>query len=345
MKALLIIGAIAGAGSIVGADMTSFPSYETEVSRLGAEIAAIGERLQTAPRSSLDHEKASVAFEERARLTGGFADYASAESLLVSAFELAPAGAGPFLTRAALHYTMHRFDEVEDDLAAFERKLLLNTRERAAIAGLRGDVAMQSADMESAEQFYRASIDLRRDMKSVARLAMLFAQTERREEADLLYREAESLYHGTRAYPVAWILLQRAGNARMRGDTDAALALCDEAEHAFPGWWITEMERAEIMVAGGDRKSAIALLQSATRGRERPELERRLAAVYLELGMAHAAASCEHRAQAIEKRWELIFPESVHAHGSGKHTHGEGEHTHSRGQSHTHGSARSPISG
>ncbi len=343
MKTLLIIGAIAGAGSIVVADTASFalsvsslPRYETEVSRLDAEIAAIEERLQTAPRSSLDHEKASVAFEERARLTGGFADYASAESLLVRAFELAPAGAGPFLTRAALHYTMHRFDEVEADLAAFETKLLLNTRERAAIAGLRGDVAMQAGDFVLAEELYRRSILLRKDMKSVARLAMLMTRTERWDEAERLYREASLAYHGGRTYPTAWLLLQRARNARMRGDTDSALALCEAAERAFPNWWITDVERAEVLAARGEQHEAIALLREATSGRERPELERRLAALSKLAGDERSARNYERRADAIDARWAAVFPAAVHAHGATDHTHGHG-HAHAHEPAHENG--------
>ncbi|NNE08713.1 MAG: hypothetical protein HKN20_09145 [Gemmatimonadetes bacterium] len=339
MKTLLIIGAIAGAGSIVVADTTSFPSYETEVSRLDAEIAAIEERLQTAPRSSLDHEKASIAFEERARLTGGFADYASAESLLVRAFELAPAGAGPFLTRATLHYTMHRFDEVEADLAIFETKLLLNTRERAAIAGLRGDVAMQAGDFSKAEAFYRESIRLRKDMKSLARLAMLRSRMEQWDEAELLYRQASLAYHGARAYPKAWLLLQRARNARHRGDIESALSLCDAADRAFPGWWITDVERAEVLVARGDVREGMTLLRAATAERERPELERRLAALCRQLADEGAsqdydrqARKHERRAAMIDLQWAAVFPETVHAHGANGHAHGHAhEHAHSHG--------------
>ena len=70
---------------------------------------------------------------------------------LAEGFEVAPAGAGPVMTRAALNYTLHRLDPIEADLVVQEGAVLVDKPTQARIAAMRGDVAFQRGQYEAAE--------------------------------------------------------------------------------------------------------------------------------------------------------------------------------------------------
>src|SRR5262245_51082093 len=96
-------------------------TYAAAAKDADAQVAAAEARLVHQKADSwMELERAANAHMSRGRLCDNWTDYATADSLLVRAFEIAPDGAGPFLGRARLNFTMHRFDKVEGDLMRAE---------------------------------------------------------------------------------------------------------------------------------------------------------------------------------------------------------------------------------
>jgi hypothetical protein len=90
----------------------------------------------------LFQERLANAHIARARLTGSFADYAAADAALRRAFALAPKGAGPHQTQAALDMGLHRLQPASDMLDAIDRYAVpVEAEIRTELAGARGDIA------------------------------------------------------------------------------------------------------------------------------------------------------------------------------------------------------------
>ena len=92
---------------------------------------------------------------ERAHLTGDPSAYAAAQRALDTAFEQSPPGSGPFLARARMNFTLHRFDAVEPDLVRAERAVLVHAKTRARIALFRADVLYNLQRYDEADAAYR----------------------------------------------------------------------------------------------------------------------------------------------------------------------------------------------
>src|SRR5262245_10848438 len=114
--------------------------YADELAQVDATIAGLSARVEKQENAPSACEQAAAMHLQRARLTGDYADYAAAESLIARAFAISPPGAGPFLTRAQLNFTMHRMALVEADLQAEERSLMIDDATRSSITALRANV-------------------------------------------------------------------------------------------------------------------------------------------------------------------------------------------------------------
>lgn len=164
----------------------------------------------------------SAQYVERARLSGEFEDYARADRAMARAFAIAPEGAGPFLSRAALHATLHRFDRAEDDLGAAEGAAVVLDADRARIRAMRADVAFHRGDYALALALYDAQLAAGRSVETLIPRAQYAWSTADFAEAEALLDEARriAIHRGARRY----VCLARTTMERARGRAEAALA-------------------------------------------------------------------------------------------------------------------------
>lgn len=209
--------------------------YEMAVAALDTRIAV--ERVRAEARSGdwMPWERVAQAHYERARLTGEDRDYAAAETALARAFDAAPAGAGPYFSRARLHYTLHRWDEAGADLAR-SRRPLLGSRGRAALAGLGADLAVRRGEFAVARAGYQEALELDRSPDLVAAYGLFLAERGASDYAESLLLEAAELAGSERGLFPAWVHLQLGYLHLERGDRIAALARYREADARFTGW-------------------------------------------------------------------------------------------------------------
>ena len=130
------------------------PNYEDELKKLNA---AIEHGITLSARQSTDtlipHEVVSL-YQERARLTGKYDDYAKAEALLASLSAAPKPTPSHCLATAKLHYTLHRLKQASAALDTCP-----TTVEPTEVATMRADIAMYSGRYREAESIYRALVN------------------------------------------------------------------------------------------------------------------------------------------------------------------------------------------
>ncbi|ROH88735.1 hypothetical protein ED208_13045 [Stagnimonas aquatica] len=247
-----------------------------------------------------------------AQLSGDYRLYTAAEQSLQRAFDLAGAGSGPFLARARYNYTVHRLPLVAADLDAAERE---SNPDRAAILGLRADLAFQRGDYPAALEGYRAALERREDLQGLVRLALWQGHMGHRSEALALLDRAERIYHGDSPLPRAWLALQRGLLALDRGEWDLALAHYQHALRLLPGWWLAREHIAEIHVFQGKIDLALEEYATVIRDSGQPEFMDASAHLLRERGDEAGAASWIARARALYEQRLAQLPEASYGHG------------------------------
>ncbi|NNE43344.1 MAG: tetratricopeptide repeat protein, partial [Gemmatimonadetes bacterium] len=282
-----------------------------EIRRASEKIAFFEARAEKSPGSWIDMERAAAAYTERARLSGRLTDLAFAEDLLERAFAAAPDGAGPHLTQARLDFTLHRFDRVEARLAAAERRIVLDDPTRAAILGMRGDLAFQEHRLDDAVRLFEEALDLHESPEGLSRLAKARDHAGRTAEADSLFAAAAALEHGPAGWSRAWIALQR-GQLRLNaGDAGGALEHFRAAENLCPGWWQTDRLLAAALAEQGETDAAITRITRAAETSERPATLRAAADLLAGAGRPDEAREWNVRAHRVEHDLADRFPEIV----------------------------------
>jgi tetratricopeptide (TPR) repeat protein len=291
-------------------------TYAGAVAELDAQVAASLTRLDRYPNAWIDLERAAAVHHARGQLCNRWGDWAVADSLLARAFEVAPSGAGPFLTRARLNCTLHRFDRVEDDLRRAEAQLSLSARTRTEIDALRSDVALATGRIAEAVAAFESLVQRTRDFESLCRLAGGVAATGETEHADALYAEAASLLPRSAARLRAWVWLQRGLLALENDALDEALLRFRAADAAFPGWWLVEEHIAEVHARRGEAEEALAIYASVLGRTWDPEFMDAVARVFRDRGDDASAAQWISAAKRGHAERIARFPEAAHGHAA-----------------------------
>jgi tetratricopeptide (TPR) repeat protein len=258
------------------------------------------ERLQAKalrPGSSwVDWERIEIAYLGRARLSGQYDDYLSADSALEKAFERAgDERVGPFLARANLSFALHRFDRIEADLDRESAAVIVAEAKREAILELRADVLFHRGDYEGARRIYVERVERRPTLSALARLAQYHWKTGDLDEADRLLARALDLAGDDAGRDRAWVELQRGLIDLDRGRVADALDHYQVANAHFGGWYLIEEHIAEAEARLGrlaTAESAYRVLVARTRN---PEFMVALAGVLDEEGRSDDA-----------KRWRAM---------------------------------------
>lgn len=289
-------------------------TYAGAVAELDAQVAASLARLDRYSNVWVDLERAAAVHHARGQLCNRWGDWAVADSLLARAFEVAPPGAGPFLTRARLNFTLHRFDRVEDDLCRAEAPVLLSTRTRNEIEMLRADLALQTGRVAEAVAGYESLVRRTRDFDSLSRLAGAVGATGETQRADALYAEAASLLPRSAARLRAWVELQRGLLALEDDALDQALVRFQAADAAFPGWWLVDEHIAEVHARRGDGEEALAIYTSVLGRTWDAEFMDAIARVFRDHGDDASAAHWISAAKRGHAERIARFPEAARGH-------------------------------
>ena len=263
----------------------------------------------------LPEERLANALIARARLTGAYADYTAAQSALDRAFATAPKGAGPHQTQAALAFTLHRLDAAAAALDAIDHYAVPAEAEtRVEVAATRGDIAFYRGDYDRALRLYRQADADPDDTAILFRIANLQSNSGQFDAALQTLDRCEQLVRLPTAHYLADIALRR-GTVEMRRGRWAEAGLdFDRAARLFPGWWLAEAHRGQILAITGRTAAAIARFEGIAGTSQSPEAMDALAALYRAQGDRSRSAFWADQARAVWNQRLRLFPEAAYGH-------------------------------
>src|SRR5690349_16515585 len=228
--------------------MAAKAGYRAELQRIENDIALLGDQQPLAPPIDPIRLTQYVYYlYQRASIAGDLAALSVAEQAIERALPLLVHKGDLYLLKANIAFKLHRLADVAAALAAIpaigdsnEKRLLL------------ADLDYQHGRYNEAERKYRESLATERSWGGLARLAHLCArmgEPAAADPADRLYGEAEDELTAKEMRSYAWIKVQRGFLAFARGDYPVARSHYERAEAAFPGYWLVDEYRAELLGA------------------------------------------------------------------------------------------------
>ena len=317
LPGLLIVCLVSGCGktdsgvvpAAAAARVAVTPAYATEVTKLTAAIDHGLSLSVRQPDNTLVPLEVVSLYQERARLTGSYDDYAKAEALLASLSSGPKLSVSHCMAQARLHFTLHRLKQAKTKLEDCGA-----TAEPSELAALHADIALYSGRYHDAERTYRALVNDVGITPHFVRLGLLKKWVGSPGEAAALLEAAERRYHGSSPTMRAWLKLQRGLLALERGRFDEALAMYRLAEDALHGWWLIDEHIAEVHLLNGKIAEAKRIYESVVKRTGSPEFMDALAQIEQQLGNADQASKLTAQARSIYTERLRAFPEAAAGH-------------------------------
>ena len=251
---------------------------------------------------------------ERARLTGSFDDYAAAQKALDRAFATAPAGSGPHVTQAALAFGLHRLAAAQRALDAIDRYAVPAEAEvRTEAAATRCDISFYRGHYDDALRCIEKAAPGGEDGDAFRR-AVYLGKTGHVDEALKSLDRAQREMRFPTAQGLANLDLQRGALELQRGAWDRASADFAHADKVFPGYWLAQAHRAQMLALDGRPAEAIARFEAIAARVESPEVMDALAGLYRAQGDVSRSKAWSDRAGAIWRRRLQQIPEAAWGH-------------------------------
>ena len=285
------------------------PAYAAEVAKLNAGIEHGLSLKARQPDNTLIPLEVVSLYQERARLTGNYDDYANAEALLASLSSGPKVSVSHCVAQARLHYTLHRLRQASAMLEHCGA-----TAEPSELAALRADIALYSGRYRDAERTYRDLVNDVGISPHYVRLGLLKKWVGGPGEAAALLEAAERRYHGGSPTMHAWLKLQRGLVALERGRFDEALAMYRLAEDGLDGWWLIDEHIAEVHFLNGKVTEAKRIYESVIERTGSPEFMDALAQIEQQLGNGDQASKLMAKARSIYTERLRAFPEAAAGH-------------------------------
>jgi Tfp pilus assembly protein PilF len=284
------------------------------LAELDARITAVLARAEAQPTGWLVRGQLADLYLTRARLSGDYGDYASAEAQIDRAFAIAGDGAGPYFTRVALNFTLHRLDRVAADLDRIEQFAVLRAEDRRALAVQRADLAFQRGDYPTAAIGLEQALAAEADITNLARLALHRWKTGDPVAAEWLYQRALARLPKRSGEPAAWLHLQLGLMDLERGRWDDALAHYHDGAAELAGYWLIDEHIAEILTLQGKTDAALVAYADIIRRTGSPEFMDAVASIHLAAGRPAEARPWIDRARQIYEAQLDRFPEAAYGH-------------------------------
>ncbi len=225
---------------------------------LDAQIQSHQQRLQSQGDnpSWLEHQSIATAYIHRARYTQNWQDWDTANHHIEQAFTLAIEGSGPFLTRATLNFSLHKFPEAETDLDRALNKIIIQNQEKSDILSRKAELAFQRGELQRTHDLLTQAEQLHTSATIKVQQGNLAFKTGDLERARTLIDEAISLVDPDDTSLLAWVTLQRGVLELESGHIKEANAFFLKANIHFTGWFLIEEHLAETFAILGHHHTA-----------------------------------------------------------------------------------------
>jgi tetratricopeptide (TPR) repeat protein len=265
--------------------------YEAEIRKIEQDIADVGgpAALEPPTDSGLITQYVGGLYQ-RASIAGDLAALGEVEHAIERAIPLLPHPGDLFLLKANAAFKLHRLDDTEKGLRAIP-----SVYGSAAGRLIRADLDFQRGQYRRAREGYCEVIEAERSWAALVRLAYLTGKMGDPVGADRLYQEAQDELTAKELRAYAWIEVQRGFLDFVHGRDAAARSHYQQADKAYPGYWLTDEHIAELLAAEGRYAAAIEILERLASSGGRPDLEQAIGELY------RLAGEVEHAQQWLEK--------------------------------------------
>ena len=309
-----IVGADRGVGAGSGVLAGIASSYSDALARMDSVITDAEGQVAAADDQWLLHENVARHYVERARLSGSYDDYATADASLKRAFAVAAPGTGPHLVRAQLDFRMHRLADAERQLTLIEGYAIPSPPdERAEILGMRGDIAFYRGDLPTALRLYEEA-DRVSPGTATFRRAIYAMKTGDFKSAGIYFDQTEREARLPPPQLRSFIELQRGLLDLERGDWPSAETWFRKADRTFPGYWLTQAHLVQMWALRGNVEQAEQGYRRIILRSQQPEVMDALAALYRAQGNGVASREWAERSGAIWAKRLQQLPEAAFAH-------------------------------
>lgn len=289
--------------------------FSEALQMLDRDVARSRARLAAIPDSWAAHEAVAMSLHARGQLNGSHDDLAEALESAEKARQLATDPSGPVLSRAIVNLALHRNDIAAEEIARVDSFAVpADPPDRAEAEAILGDVALYAGDYPTALARYRTAEALYPSAGSAVRLADWFRHQGQFERARATLKAGFDRPQVT-PWTRAALLLQLGAIDLQTGDWDTAEQYFEQAEAAFPGWWLARAHLGQMAAVRGDFARAESLYREAMEGAERPSVMDALAAVLEAQGRSEEAARIAQTAAGMWKARVASHPEAYADHG------------------------------
>ena len=297
-------------------DIPEAPSlidWSEVIERINRAIESRSERLSTNSDDWGTNASLASAYMDRAQLTQNYDDYGRADELLDRAFAVATPGAGPFVQRAVLDFTLHRLGPAERALAHTDDFAVRQQgRDLAETTGLRGDIAFYRGQYARAIEFYGSAEETFPNMGSSYRMLNFYALTGNEAASARYLRALEAAPVGDDQK--SFLAQTRGIYEIQRGRYGFARRSFERANLLFPGYWKIEGLLAQMDAMAGRLDKARPVFARIARDQQSPEAMDTLAAIARYQGNADESRMWAARASAVWDARLESFPEAAYAH-------------------------------
>jgi tetratricopeptide (TPR) repeat protein len=250
--------------------------YEAELHRIEEEICAHGGADALA--MPIDAQRVThyiYCLYQRASIAGNLTQLRAVERVIERTMPLLTHPGDLYLLKANAAFKRHRLADVEAALAAVPSLAECNEGRL-----LRADLDFQRGRYQEARTGYAVALQAERSWSALARLAYFQSKMGDLAGADRLYREAQDELTAKEMRSYAWLAVQRGFLAFAHGRHEQAQSHYDRADAAYPGYWLVDEHRAELLGAEGRYREAIDILRQIVAANDRPDLQQAIGELY-----------------------------------------------------------------
>jgi len=242
--------------------------YRAELQRIERDIADLSLADPFAPPINPERLTRYIyRLYQRASIAGDLGRLSAVERMIMRAVPLVMNPGDLYLLKANVAFKLHKLTDVEAALLAIP-----TAGGCIEACLLRADLDFQHGRYREAEAGYIRAMEAEPSWSALARLAYFQGKMGDLEGADRLYREAEDELTAKEMRSYAWLEVQRGFLAFSRGAYPDARSHYDRAEAAYPGCWLVDEYKAELLGAEGNYAEAIELFQWLVAANDRPDL-------------------------------------------------------------------------
>ncbi len=262
------------------------------------EVNSILALIRKAPDSPAGYVQLASVYIKKARKTGDFDTYRSADIAIDRALELKPDDGSARRLKASLHLTFHRFQEA----LALGKELQKESPDEAFIYGVLTDANAELGNYDEALKAAQKMVDLRPNTASYARAGhMRFLYGDHKgavEMFKLAAKTADPVDHESQS----WCLVQLGDELWKNGNYVEAENVYDEALQIFPDFYLALAGKGNVRASQNDLDSAIKFLNDSQDRNPNVKTVVLLADVYQKAGNEQESARQAELVEIVDQK-------------------------------------------